>query len=204
MKKSEKTEITKEKILAAAITEFGTKGYDMASLNNICNDNGISKGLIYHNFVNKDEVYLHCVAHCMKAFVEFMKEQEIKEDLQSYMDYRYRFFRENPLLSRIFFETVLQPKEHLESQIKNLKKEVDELNLNVYQTALKKMTLRSGVTEQEAINYYTIMQEMFNGYFGSQFHSGSAFSILVNDHETMLAKMLDFMLYGIVKEEEEQ
>ncbi|MCS4468495.1 hypothetical protein JTS96_08050 [Clostridium botulinum] len=30
--------------------EFGTKDYGKASLNNICNDNNISKGLIYHYY----------------------------------------------------------------------------------------------------------------------------------------------------------
>ena len=49
MKQKEKSQISKEKILNAAIIEFGTKTYESASLNNICSDNNISKGLIYHN-----------------------------------------------------------------------------------------------------------------------------------------------------------
>ena len=53
MKKEEKTELTKKKILAAALQEFGTNGYRGASLNAIC-ESGIPKGLLYHNFKNKD------------------------------------------------------------------------------------------------------------------------------------------------------
>ena len=47
MKKEEKTEHTKNKIYAAAMQEFGTKGYAAGAINNICKS-GINKGLIYH------------------------------------------------------------------------------------------------------------------------------------------------------------
>lgn len=50
MKQKEKNKISRDKILNAAIIEFGTKDYGKASLNNICNDNNISKGLIYHYY----------------------------------------------------------------------------------------------------------------------------------------------------------
>ena len=56
MRKEEKTRRTYERILSAAIAEFGTKSYDSASLTTLCNENQISKGLVYHNFKNKDEL----------------------------------------------------------------------------------------------------------------------------------------------------
>lgn len=46
MKREEKTKLTRERIIAASIDEFGSKGYAMASVNNVC-DAGIAKGLIY-------------------------------------------------------------------------------------------------------------------------------------------------------------
>lgn len=202
MKKSQKTELTKERIIDAAISEFGEKGYKGSTINNMCNNSGISKGLIYHNYENKDDIYLKCVEYTLNAFVDFMKAQEIKDDMQKYMDLRYHFFYENNLLSRIFFEAVLQPPKHLVLRIKELKKDLDEMNLNIYRAALKKVTLRKGVTEQEALYYYSIMQEMFNGYFSSSAYSDIAFFTLVSDHEKRLAKMFDFMLYGIAKEED--
>ena len=60
MKKEEKTELTKKKILSAALQEFGSNGYRGASLNAIC-ESGTPKGLLYHNFKNKDALYLSCV-----------------------------------------------------------------------------------------------------------------------------------------------
>ena len=42
MKKQEKTQKTKERILAAALQEFGTKSYDTASINSICEIDAVS------------------------------------------------------------------------------------------------------------------------------------------------------------------
>ena len=61
MKKEEKTKQTCEKIVHAATIEFGSRSYDAVSLNAICGKYQIAKGLIYHNFKNKDELYLYCV-----------------------------------------------------------------------------------------------------------------------------------------------
>ena len=61
MRKEEKTRRTYERIMAAAMEEFGTKSYDNASITTLCNENQISKGLVYHNFKNKDELYLSSV-----------------------------------------------------------------------------------------------------------------------------------------------
>ena len=66
MKREEKSELTRERILQAAIEEFGTNGYDASALNTICSKNGISKGLIYYNFVDKDDLYLACVSRCSR------------------------------------------------------------------------------------------------------------------------------------------
>ena len=43
-------------ILDAAIEEFLEKGYERASMEAIAKRAGLSKGGLYHHFINKDEV----------------------------------------------------------------------------------------------------------------------------------------------------
>ncbi len=200
MRKEEKTGITKERIIAAAINEFGTKGYDGSSLNTICSDSGISKGLIYHNFHNKDEIYLMCVGRCFSAFTAFLRNQELGNDLHRYMELRFRFFSEHPFFARIFFEAALQPPKELVSEIRELKKDVDALNNQIYRSVLSSLTLRDNISEADALEYFKIMQEMFNGYFSSSAYAGADFSAVVAEHEGKLRQMLDFMLYGVAKD----
>jgi AcrR family transcriptional regulator len=47
----------KEKIINAAIVEFSQNGYEKASTNAIVKRAGVSKGLIYHYFKNKQTLY---------------------------------------------------------------------------------------------------------------------------------------------------
>ncbi|WP_138295515.1 TetR/AcrR family transcriptional regulator [Clostridium sp. BSD2780061688st1 E8] len=201
MKKAEKTELTREKIIAAALEEFGERGYEGATLNTICQNHDISKGLIYHNFKNKDDIYLHCVSAVLKIFMAYVKQHSTGGALAEYMGLRYRFFSENPGLSQVFFEAVLQPPRHLVQAIRERKAEFDAFNQEIYCRALEKLTLRQGVTQQEALEYYTIVQEMFNGYFASPAYEGASLSDKVQDHEAKLARILDFMLYGIARGE---
>lgn len=49
-------ELTKQLIIDKALPIFNTKGYNAASLSDITSATGITKGAIYGNFKNKDEV----------------------------------------------------------------------------------------------------------------------------------------------------
>ena len=57
MKQQEKTQRTRERILEAAVVEFGTKSYEAASINAICARSGVPKGLLYYHFPSKDALY---------------------------------------------------------------------------------------------------------------------------------------------------
>lgn len=47
-----------DRILNAALKEFAAKGYQMASTNEIVREAGISKGLLFHYFNNKKDLFL--------------------------------------------------------------------------------------------------------------------------------------------------
>lgn len=197
MKQEKKTELTKKRILESAFIEFGTNGYGSSTLNTICSKNKISKGLIYHNFSGKNDLYLTCVAQCFSDVTEHLRAQDIHDDLKKYMHMRFQYFMEHPYHARIFFEAVLQPPDNMKEQIQKLKADFDSFNHEIFKKALSKITLRENISESEAIDYFELMQEMFNGYFSSSAYTGKDFQHLVADHEERLSKILDFILYGI-------
>ena len=47
-----------EELIKAALIEFGDKGYENASLNNILKEAGISKGTFYYHFKNRRIIYI--------------------------------------------------------------------------------------------------------------------------------------------------
>lgn len=200
MRKEKKTEITRGKILNAALSEFGKNGYDNAKINNICHCYNISKGLIYYNYNSKEELYQCCVQYAVDAFVSYMKAQDIGCDLQLYMKLRCRFFNENQALGRLIFDLLLQPSDSLSDELLKAKNEFDNFNLALYKEAVKSLKLRSGVSEENAAEYYNMLQNMLNSFISRQPNDKTSFGATAVQHEKQLENILNYMLYGIAEE----
>ena len=208
LKQSEKTKNTYNKILQAAIEEFAEKGYDNASLNTICAKNNISKGLIYHNFKNKDELYLRVVEECFKKLVKYLKGEKYSkskpmENIKKLLTSRQEFFKKFENYQNIFFEVVLSPPNHLIKEIQEIRKEYDAFNIEKFRELLKSVKLRKGLTEEMAISYFLAYQEMFNGYFQNRIYNNKDLFSAGKEHDLKLLPILDIMLYGIVEDESE-
>lgn len=204
MKQQEKSQRTQERIMAAALVEFGEKGYDAASINAICSASQISKGLLYHNFKNKDDLYLQCVRRCCQQMAEYLRSQErscqdAREDLKLLLTLRQRFFSEHPHQAGLFFHALLQPPKHLLAEVKEARQSFDTYCMECYRNILSLLSLRDGITEQMALEYFSIFIEMFNGYFQSRIDQGGDYRALMVAHEEKLSGILDMILYGIAK-----
>jgi len=54
----QRSEETRSKIISSAIKLFSTRGYNVASVDDICKDAGISKGAFYYHFGSKQGLFL--------------------------------------------------------------------------------------------------------------------------------------------------
>ena len=59
----------------AAFQEFGTLGYENVNIEKICKVHGISKGMMYHYFSNKDDLFLACVQKVIEDLTSFVQKQ---------------------------------------------------------------------------------------------------------------------------------
>ncbi|MGN1442813.1 MAG: TetR/AcrR family transcriptional regulator [Acutalibacteraceae bacterium] len=204
MKKDLKTEMTKERILKAAREEFALYGYDGATVNQICQKHNISKGLIYHNFESKEELYLRCVEQAVNEFVSYMSRQEFGTDFQLYMKERYAFFETHPYDSRLIFAVVLTDNAGFSEKLKQVKAGFDEFNKSVYLRVIENIKLRKGVSKQDVLEYYSLLQNILNGYLVGEKTAQSSFDSVFSNHEKSLEKILDFILYGIAEKGSEE
>lgn len=200
MKKSEKTELTISKIMEAAMNEFGKYGYAGGTVNRICSS-GINKGLLYHNFTGKDDLYLTCLSQSSRQLMRYLEQDGRTENLELYLSSRMDFFNQFPNEARIFFEALLTPPPHLTEDINAILSEFNMLNEKIYRRTLAPLTLREGVSKKEALSYFRLMQLMLNGYFSSPAFQNTDLSEKVKIHERLVPKLLNFMLYGIAKGE---
>lgn len=199
MKKEEKTAKSKEKIILSAIKLIGEKGYDAFTISSLCTINNISKGLMYHNFSGKDDLYLQCVKRCYTDLINFLQRETEIPNINEYIERRLIFFRENPEYARIFFESIIYTNNKLYEEIQEIRKDLVELNRKVYFQLIKSIKLRDGISEDVAMEHFNLIQNMLNGYLSSYIFRGKDIEIIVEEQEKNLQNMLDLIIYGIGK-----
>lgn len=201
MKREAKTELTKEKIISAALQEFGINGYDAASVNAVCERHHISKGLIYHNFHSKDEIYLVCVDRVFCELTEYIHKYlgsdlaPSDEKLQAYHSARTKFFDENPSFLRIFCEAVVFPPPHLEESIGELRRRFDSVNAEVVRKLTSDLHLRLDISEPKLIDTFCRSFDLIDAVSQMRLMRRGQQRSLENGQDLPL----DILLYGMLE-----
>ncbi|WP_040412586.1 TetR/AcrR family transcriptional regulator [Desulfosporosinus sp. OT] len=86
---------TKEQLLHQAVIMFVERGYDNTSINDITNACNITKGALYHHFLNKDEIFAGAMQVIIEEIKNWIDEKistskniaELIKDLFDYSDY---------------------------------------------------------------------------------------------------------------------
>ncbi len=73
---------TREKLISAAAAVIGEKGYDRAALEEIAARAGMTRGAVYGNFKNKEELFLALIASRWKPIVPPLKPGSLKQQLR--------------------------------------------------------------------------------------------------------------------------
>jgi len=69
--RSDKAPGSKEKLLIAAIDVIRTKGYAAATIDDVCQEAGVTKGSFFHHFKSKDEMTLGTVEYWRVTTTDF-------------------------------------------------------------------------------------------------------------------------------------
>lgn len=201
MKRDEKNLLSRRKILDSAFKEFGEQGYGLSSVNTICTAGDFSKGILYHYFKDKDELYLVCVKELFDNLTEYLQKEllnisgtkEIR--LERYFDARTRFFRENSLHHKLFCDVIIAPPAHLAKAISEAKAEFDELNISALTKLLQSARLRSDMTIQSVVEIFRLYQDFANARY--QMEPSEATNL--EKHEKICKRSLSILLYGVIE-----
>lgn len=201
MKRTEKNLQTRQKIVDSALREFSEKQYGEASLNTICSEGNLSKGIIYHYFKDKEELYLLCVKECFDALTAYIsgvvpiENVPIERALASYFDARIAFFEEHPLYFGVFCSAVIHPPAHLAAAIENCSAGFDAQAVSILTTLLKTVKLRPDVTMEEIVEVFCEYQDFVNARFQTKTSGEGAWKA----HEARCRRSLQILLYGVIE-----
>lgn len=203
MKRYEKNMQTRRKIIDSAILEFGEKSYGEASVNTICSTGNISKGIIYHYFKDKDELYLNCVRECFDALTDYLGTVVTVDGLsaegamEGYFDARIAFFEAHPSYLGIFCGAVTNPPVHLSAAVDEITAGFNAQTVWIMTALLGKVKLRPDVTLEEVIEVFREYQDFVNVRIQMRTSGKST----LEEHEKRCRRSLQILLYGVIERE---
>lgn len=210
MEREKKNALSRQRILDAAMREFSAKGYDASSLNTICSENKISKGIIYHHFEGKDHLYLLCVARCFEELTAYLTEASgaitgsTEDYLGTYFNARLHFFVENPMYLGIFADAALSPPAHLLHKITEIRQSFDQLNVDILTKLLTMATLRTGMTVESVVEDFRMYMDYFNMRFKVALAENSSPEQALRHHEERCHHQMNILLYGVLVNNDEK
>lgn len=105
-------EISKNKILDAALKLFAERGFHNTSISQITKAAGVSKGLLYNYFSKKEELIDGIVAQAMKegeeVMIEMMKQTTPHDKLRFIIDYAFEEITERKEYYKLMLSLSLQ------------------------------------------------------------------------------------------------
>jgi len=127
-------------LISAGIAEFSEKSYEKASLSNIAKRAGISVGVIYKYYEDKDAFFLACVKECLEELHNILrdvalKSDDLKESIKSVIDALIKHARNHRDINRMYHEITSKGASRF---AKSLAHEVEEMSALVYVDLIRK------------------------------------------------------------------
>lgn len=202
MKQEERSRRTRAKIMAAARQEFGEKSYAEASVNAICADGGLSKGILYHYFEDKAGIYLACVQDCFQVMMDYLTEHLPPVDsgeaysIDSFFEVRMGFFEKYPDYQKIFYQASHNPPQDLRQAVDQIREPLNRFNSAILMGALKHARLRPGVSFQDIAELHMLFQT----YISNTEAMRRAAKEGPRAREALCQNWIDILLHGVLQE----
>ena len=208
MQRAEKSTLSRRKIMDAALDELSKKNYDGISLNTICTNMGLSKGMVYYYFKNKDDLYLACVDECYRLLTDYLRPSvdswekwdcaRPEELLQQYSNERLVFFRQNPRYLRLFCQVENDPPKHLAEAVKQIRKEYFSLAERIRRFIAGKMKLNGVFTLGEFEELIGLFHDLFQSRMKQVLREGRLDDDWLMRQEIFFLTVLKAFLYGVL------
>lgn len=149
----------RQRILDATIREFAEKGYAKASTNSIVKEAGIAKGLLFHYFGTKKDLYLHALDHCIGFYVDYFLENmgdlpaDFVDRLMAWGTLKIKMLSLKPLMYIMAVSSVEDAPEHLKPELAGRFERVSERLMPVFLGGMDFSRLREGVDPKKAVEF---------------------------------------------------
>jgi TetR/AcrR family transcriptional regulator len=149
------------RIVNAAMKEFAQKGYDRASTNEIVKEAGISKGLLFHYFQNKKQLFLFLYDYFMELLTnEIFKKIDLSESdfflrIQQVSIVKMDLLKDYPELFKFVEIAYMESSSDVKEELDKRKKDFTDLNVNRVYEGVDVTKFKDGLDITKALKIIT-------------------------------------------------
>ncbi|MDR2898831.1 MAG: TetR/AcrR family transcriptional regulator [Clostridiales bacterium] len=203
-----KSQLTKQRILKAAILEFALMGYMHVSTNKIAEMAGVSKGVVFHYFGNKKKLYMSCFESAYNTFSDYLVGNPKILNLTDLFERMYyigtlkqEFYLQNEALSALIFEASKLPDRDEYKDIKDMALAYTQKLYELFLNNINMDDFKPIYRNYETLNF--IISVLFHYFKGVEKRYGDNIAYAISDYDNILAeskKLMDLLKYGVYVE----
>lgn len=166
----------KERIINSAMKEFSINTFQKASTNTIVEDAGISKGLLFHYFGNKEKLYTYLEYYAFKVITESIvdeldwEQKDIFLRLKEIAMIKFKVFQKYPYLADFSLNVV---KNKTTDEIKQINPDFPlDMYRKVYTTNIDYSLFKEEVDVKKAIDIIRWTLEKYGDEFRLKIKNG--------------------------------
>ncbi|REE90578.1 TetR family transcriptional regulator [Paenibacillus taihuensis] len=203
-----------ELIMTICIEEFASNGYTNTSTDTITARAGISKGILFHYFKSKKNLYLAVVHHAMEVLIEKSLQavdaiettdffDRIKEIVLAKQRVTLQYHQETEITQRV----ISHPPKAVEAEIEKLIADFQSrfttpkmLEMIYKGDLLKTVPLREGITPEKVFSLVTLTLNALSMKY-LQLHKGQPHPFIGAEEKLMkeIDDYLDMIKYGVYR-----
>lgn len=196
----------KKQILQTACEEFAVMGYAAASTNTIIQKAGISKGLLFHYFTNKQQLYLAVLDLCMEQVVAGLKQElgylsrDVLDRIIEFNMLKIKLAAEYPLSQRLLTEAFVKPPQGLEEEMARRQQEIYTKYMPLLLEGLDRSLFKEGINVDKAVQMVVaFVNAVGEKYIQEYREKDGEIKALLNAFIEELRVYLEMIKYGIYK-----
>lgn len=195
----------KQAILHAALEEFFHKGYLGASTNQIIKAAGVSKGILFHYFTDKRNLYLTVIDECMNYYFQALTSHlerlsnDLFEAIEQLSKIKMEIFRSDPVKYGVIAKAFMTMPEEVRKELTRKQQQMNELVIPLLAAKIDRSCFRKEISPEQAIEFVLlslealVARQMFKLQEGADEIEGVT-AIEINQY-------VDMLKYGVYRRE---
>lgn len=188
------------RVVRASIEEFARGGYDAASTNAIVEQAGISKGLLFHYFGSKRELFLKVFEQCTAQTWELVRAAvsqspgDVFQRLTALTMAKLQIARGDPAMMKFLARAVESPPPELKAEVRAVQERLVREGMGMLFADLDLSSLRPGVEPNTALK---LIQLVLDGLSREYLSRGDLSSLDWDDAVKEFEAIVELLKMGI-------